>query len=55
MNHLIKMISKRVQKWYYFHELRDVTMLAAGVLLIIFLYKYSPAIGQWIFTEKGLL
>jgi fatty acid desaturase len=55
MKHLYKLISRRVQKWYYYQELKEISLVAFIISGIWFLYNYGATIIKFIFTENGLL
>ena len=55
MKHLIKLISQRLQKWYYYQELKEISLVALIISGIWFLYSYGTTIRKFIFTEKGLI
>ena len=55
MKHLIKLISQRLQKWYYYQELKEISLAALLISGIWFLYNYGITMLKFIFTEKGLI
>lgn len=44
-----------MQKWYYYHGHRGLSLTAIVIFLIWFLYNYGTAIRKCLYTEKGLL
>ncbi len=55
MIQLIQLISRRLQKWYYFQELKEISLAAFIITAIWVIYNYGTAIIKFIFTEKGLI
>lgn len=55
MKYLLKTISQRLQKWYYYKELKEITLVALAISGIWVLYNYGTTIIKFIFTEKGML
>jgi len=55
MKQLIKYISQRLQKWYYYQELKEISTLALIISAIWLLYNYGITILQFTFTETGLM
>ena len=55
MKHLIKLISQRLQKWYYYRELKEISWVALIISGICFSYNYGTTIIKFIFTEKGMI
>ena len=55
MKHLIKLISQRLQKWYYYQELKEISIVSLIILGIWILYNYGTAIIKFIFTREGMI
>ncbi|MCU0323142.1 MAG: hypothetical protein MUE72_12040 [Chitinophagaceae bacterium] len=55
MKQLIKSISQRLQKWYFYQELKDISKVALIITSSWLLYNYGTTILKFIFTEKGLM
>lgn len=55
MKHLIKIISQRLQKWYYYQELKVISLVALIISGIRLLYNYGNTILKFIITETGLI
>ena len=55
MKQLIKLISQRLQKWYYYQELKEISLSVFAISGIWFLYNYGYTILKFIFTEKGFI
>jgi hypothetical protein len=52
---LINIISQRLQKWYYYQELKEMFLVGFIIAAIWALYTRGNTIGKFIFTEKGLI
>jgi len=55
MKQLIKLVSKRLQRWYYYQELRQLSLLAITILTIWCLYTYHTVLLTWVFSTKGMI
>jgi len=55
MKHLTALISQRLQKWYYYQELKEILKVALIVSVLYMVYNYGATFIKFIFTEKGLI
>ena len=55
MKQLIQLISGRLQRWYYYQELKELSFVALIISGALFLYNYGTMTVKFIFTEKGLI
>jgi len=55
MNYLMQRISLRLRQWYYYRELKEMSLVAFIISGVWCLYNYGSAIIQFIFTEKGMI
>jgi len=55
MKHLTALISQPLQKWYYYKELKEISIVALIVSVLYLVYNYGSAFIKLILTEKGLI
>ncbi len=53
MNTQIKMLHNILKKWYYYQELKELSIVAVIILSAWFLLNYGKSILHWLFTETG--
>ena len=53
MKQLIHLIQTQLRKWYYYQELKELSLVAAIVAGAWFLYHYGLSVAHWLFTGDG--
>ncbi len=46
---------KKLQTWYYYQELKELSAAAAVVAAMYFLYNYGKMIFTWIISPEGMI
>jgi hypothetical protein len=55
MLQIFKWLLSKIQKCYYYQELKETSIAGFILLCIILLYNYGTSLIQWLLTERGQL
>ncbi len=55
MKQLVTLINVNIRKWYYFQELKEISLVAAIIAVIWGIFKYGELGVTFLLTETGLI
>ena len=54
MKQLFKLIATALSKWYYYQELKEMSLLAAAIATVWAAYNYGKNVLRFAFSPTGL-